>query len=62
MKFTKNSFFYNFLVFTETLLGPWNDFEGFVQLIPGTYKSEKPINFDRIDEVHLKCDCNNGFF
>ena len=32
------------------------------QKIPGTYKSEKPINTTGIDKIHLKCDCINGSF
>ena len=40
--------------------GPLGDIEGLFQIIPGTYKSEKPFTVTGIDEVHLKCDCNNG--
>ena len=29
----------------------------FVQLVPGSYKSEKHINIIGIDKIHLKCDC-----
>ena len=29
-------------------------------MIPGSYKSEKPINITGIDKVHLKCDCIDG--
>ena len=29
-------------------------------MIPGSYKSDKPINITGIDKVHLKCDCING--
>ena len=32
----------------------------FYQMIAGSYKSERPINFSSIDEVHLKCDCIEG--
>ena len=31
----------------------------FYQLIAGSYKSEKPVNFKGFDKVHLKCD---GFY
>ena len=34
--------------------------ESFIQLIPGSNKSDKPINITQIDKVHLKCDCING--
>ena len=33
------------------------DIEGFNQLIPCTYKSDKPVNITGIDNVHLKADC-----
>ena len=34
--------------------------DGFIQLIPGIYKSEKPNTITGIDKMHLKCDCVNG--
>ena len=34
--------------------------DGYVRLIPVTHKKEKPIAIiTTVDEVHLKCDCNN---
>ena len=36
------------------------DIHGFVQLIPGNCKSDKPINITGIDKVHLKCVCIYG--
>ena len=48
--------------FIQSHSGPLVDIEGFVQIIPGTYKSEKPVNFIGLDKVHLKCDCFNGSF
>ena len=36
------------------------DIERFVQTIPGSYKSNKPINITGIDKIHLKCDCIIG--
>ena len=36
------------------------DIERFVQFIPGSYKSDRPINFTEIDNVHLKSDCIKG--
>ena len=36
------------------------DVEEFVQLIPGLYKSDKPIHITGIDKVHLNCDCFTG--
>ena len=29
-------------------------------MIPGPYKSDRPINITGIDKSHLKCYCNNG--
>ena len=44
----------------QSHLGPLGDIEGLIQLIPGSYKSDKPINITEKDKTHLKCDCNNG--
>ena len=38
------------------------DIEGFIQLIPGTYKCDKPINVTGVEKVHLKCYCVIGNF
>ena len=58
--FTNKSFFYTILGFTESHSYPLDDLEGFYQLIPGSYQSERPINITGIDEVHIKCDCIDG--
>ena len=58
--FTKNSFFHTILGFVQSYSGELGDINGFIQLIPGSYKSDKPINITGIDKVHLKCDCING--
>ena len=58
--FTKKSFFYTILGFTQSHRGPLNDIEVFYQILPGSYKSNKPINITGIDKIHLKCDCING--
>ena len=58
--FTNKSFFYFILGFTQSHSYPIDDIDGFYQLIPGSYKSEKPINITGIDKVHLKCDCIDG--
>ena len=55
--FTNKSFFYTILGFTQSHQGPLNDIEGFDQILPGSYKSNKPINFTGIDNVHLISDC-----
>ena len=58
--FTNKSFFYTILGFTQSHQGPLNDIEGFYQILPGSYKSNKPINIIGIDKFHLKCDCIDG--
>ena len=58
--FTKKSFFYTILGFTQSHSYPLDDIDGFYQLISGSYKSEKPINITGIDKVHLKTDCIDG--
>ena len=55
--FTKKSFFYTILGFTQSRSYPLDDIDGFYQLIAGSYKSDKPIKITGIDKVHLKCDC-----
>ena len=59
IRFTKKSIFYTILVFIESHLEVLSDIPGFIQLIPGSYGSDKLINFTRINGIHLKCDCNN---
>ena len=56
LKFPEKSFFYTLLAFIQKHSGVLGDIEGFVQLITGTCKSDKPINITGIDKVHLKCD------
>ena len=58
--FTNKSFFYTILGFTQSRQGPLNDIDGFYQILPGSYMSNKPINITGIDKVHLKCDCIDG--
>ena len=60
LNFTEKSFFYTILGFTQSHSYPLDDIEGFYQLIPGSYKSDKPINITGIDKIHLKCDCIQG--
>ena len=60
MRFTKKSVFSTTLGFTQNHSGPLSDIEEFDQLIPGTYKSDKPIEITGVDKVHLNCDCING--
>ena len=54
-KFTK--FFLSFILgLMESHWGTLGDTPGFVQLISGKYKSDKPINITGIDKIHLKSD------
>ena len=58
--FTNKSFFSTILGFTQSHQGPLNDIEGFYQILPRLYKSDKPINITGIDKVHLKCNVVDG--
>ena len=58
--FTNKLFFYTILGYTQSHQGPLNDIEGHYQILPGNYKSDRPINITGIDKVHLKCDCIQG--
>ena len=63
IRLTKECIFQRILGFMQShpgRLGRLGDIESFVQLIPGTYRSDKPINITGIDEFLLKCDCNDG--
>ena len=46
--------------FTQSYSGSLGDLEGYIQLIPDTYESDRPIKLTSIDKVHLKCDCIDG--
>ena len=41
-------------------MGTLCDIEGFVQVIPGSFKSVKPINITEIDKICLKSHCIQG--
>ena len=58
--FTNKSFFYTIFGFTQSHEAQLNNFEGFYQILPGSYKGDRPVNITGIDKVHLKCDCING--
>ena len=60
LKFTKRSFFYTILGFTQSRFYPLDDIDSHYQLISGSYISDKPINITGIDKAHLKCDCIQG--
>ena len=59
-KFPKKSFFYTILGFTKSHSGLFVDIEGYIEKVPRTYKTEKPINITGNDKVQLKCDCFDG--
>ena len=58
--FTEISFFCTNFGFTQSNSGALGDLDGYFQLIPGTEKSDRPINNTSIVNVHLKCGCING--
>ena len=60
IRFTKKSFFYTILGFTQSHSRSLGDIEGFVQLIPGIYESEKLINNIGIYKFHSNCDSFDG--
>ena len=60
IRFTKKSFFYVISGFTQSHLGELGDTPSFIQLIPGSFKSDIPMNITGIDKVHLKADCLQG--
>ena len=60
-KLTRKSFFHRTLGFTHSHSGPLDDPpKGFIQKIPASYESERPINITGIDKIRLKSHCNNG--
>ena len=60
IRFTKKSFLLVILGFTQSRLGELGDNPGFTQIIPGSYKSNKPINITGFGKVLLKPDCVQG--
>ena len=60
IRFINRSYLYSTLGFTQSHSVVLGDIPGFVQLIPGSYESDKPINITGIDKVHMKCDCISG--
>ena len=57
--FTEKSFF-TILVFIQPHSRTVCDNVGYIQLIPGTHKSEKHNKNNGIDKIHLECDCVFG--
>ena len=59
LRSTKKSIFNTILGFTQSHSGVLGRTERFIQMIAGTYKSDKPNNNRGVDKVHLKYDCFN---
>ena len=57
---TKKSFFYTTLGFKQSHSGDLGDIEGFIQMIPRIYRSNRPINITGVEKIQLKCDGNLG--
>ena len=60
--FIENTFFYNILGFDQLQSCPLGDIESFIQKIPISHKSERPITFTGIHKTRLECDVINGSF
>ena len=58
--FTEKTFFYTILGITQSHSGPLGNIEESFEFIPGSHKSNKPININGIDKNYSKCDCING--
>ena len=58
--FTEKSFFFTILGYTRSRSYPLNDIDGFYQILPGSYESDKPNIITGIDKIHLKCNCVQG--
>ena len=52
----KKFFLYTILGFTRSHSHPLDDIDGFYQLIPESYKSDRPIDITGVDKIHLKAD------
>ena len=58
---TIKSFFYTILGLVQSHSGPLNDFsKRYIEKIPATHKSIKPINITGNNKVNLKCVCFDG--
>ena len=54
---TKRPFVYTIFGFTQSHQGLLNDIQGFYQILPGKYTSQKPNTIIGIDKSQLNCDC-----
>ena len=57
---TNKSFFYTTIGLTQSHEGVSDDIDGFYQILPGSYKIDRPKSIIGIDRVHLKGDCIDG--
>ena len=48
------------MAFIQSHAGTLGDIDGYIHLVPATYKSEKPKNVFGIDKVRVKCNYING--
>ena len=55
IRLTKRSIFHKILGFIQSHSGLLGDVDRFGQLIPGSYKCDKPIDITASDKIHLKC-------
>ena len=53
----QNVFLHNI---TQSHSGPSSDIARFVQSIPESFKSDRPIKITGVDNTHSNCECNNG--
>ena len=61
IRFNRKRFSYTRLSFTQSHSGSMNGPpEAFIQMLAGTYKSDKLFNITGKYKIHLKCDCFNG--
>ena len=61
VRFTSKKVFCTKLGFTQSYSGSLNDLpQGYIQMIAGIYKSNKPINITGIHEIQSKCNYKNG--
>ena len=57
----KNILFYTIVGRTQSHSGPLGEPpKGYIQTIPGNYKSKRLNNIIGVGTVHLKCDCTQG--
>ena len=48
--------------FLQSHSGALDDIDGFIHLILGVYKGDKPTIITGIEKILLNCDCINGSF